>query len=102
MWNRCLILLVLSLLVSPLSWGWQAHATERIDFRTQVAPILQQHCLRCHSDGKSSGALSLTNGTSLVEQNLVAPGKPDQSRLIEVLLRQQWANAPRCQKKGRL
>ena len=85
MWNRCLILLVLSLLNSLLSRGWQAHAAERIDFRTQVAPILQQHCLRCHSDGKSSGELSLTNGMSLVEQDLVSPGKPDQSRLIEVL-----------------
>lgn len=85
MWNRCLFLFVMSLLNSPLFWDGHLQATERVDFRTQVAPILQQNCLRCHSDGKASGELSLATGTNLVEQELVVPGNPDQSRLIEVI-----------------
>jgi len=29
-------------------------------FETQVAPILSQHCLECHSDGKTEGGLNLS------------------------------------------
>ncbi|MEE3370960.1 MAG: PSD1 and planctomycete cytochrome C domain-containing protein [Planctomycetota bacterium] len=100
MWNRCLILLNIALLHSPLCCHWQLHATEQIDFRTQVAPILQQHCLRCHSDGKSSGELSLTTGANLAEQQLVVPGKPDQSRLIEVITPAAAGKRPEMPQEG--
>ena len=33
--------------------------TEPVDFRKDVAPILEQHCLRCHDDVQQKGDLSL-------------------------------------------
>ena len=85
MWNRGSFLFVLFLMNCLLFWNWQLQAAEPIDFRSQVAPILQQHCLRCHNPGKTNGKLSLATATHLVDLELVVPGMPDQSRLIEVI-----------------
>ena len=36
-----------------------ARAADEADFRTQVAPILEQNCLRCHGKKSQRGGLSL-------------------------------------------
>jgi len=47
------------------------------DFKTQIAPILQQHCLSCHSAGK----VNLTSREAMISSKVLNPGKPDRSSL---------------------
>lgn len=45
------------------------------DFTTQVAPLLQEHCLSCHSAGK----VNFTSRQAMIESKVLNPGKPDRS-----------------------
>jgi hypothetical protein len=60
-----------------------------VSFRDRVAPILRQHCVRCHQGSKPKGGLDLTSAKGLAAgaegNRVVVPGKPDDSRLIEVV-----------------
>ncbi len=56
-----------------------------IDFASQIAPILQQHCVRCHSDDNAKGGLSLATFADLETQSLIDVADPDASRLIELV-----------------
>ena len=50
------------LLVAAVSLGLadqRLRATEEEFFTKQIAPILEQHCLRCHSKKSQRGGLSL-------------------------------------------
>jgi hypothetical protein len=64
------------------------HADER-SFRDHVAPLLLRHCLRCHQGKKPKGGLDLSSAKGLAAgaegSPIVVPGKPDESRLIEVV-----------------
>lgn len=59
-------------------------------FQQAVAPAFQASCVKCHSDSKARGGLSLSSATGLKKGGengpVVEPGKPDESRLLEVLL----------------
>jgi WD40 repeat protein len=54
-----------------------------------VAPILQKNCLACHSSAAKMGGLVMENFDALMKGGahgaVIVPGKPDQSRLIEML-----------------
>lgn len=63
-------------------------AENRVDFRNQIAPIFQQHCLRCHSPGKDKGDLSLATLEDLKANEYVIAGDPDGSSLIELVTSQ--------------
>ena len=67
-----------------------ARAAQQL-FVTEVKPILQQHCLRCHSGGayalpdlsnRAAAFLPHPSGRAYI-----APGKPDESLLIEAVSR---------------
>ncbi|HEY7313212.1 MAG TPA: DUF1553 domain-containing protein [Gemmataceae bacterium] len=66
-----------------------ARAADEADFRTQVAPILEQNCLRCHGKKSPRGGLSLMTAASLAAGGdsgpVVVAGKPDESLLIEMV-----------------
>jgi cytochrome c len=72
-----------------LSIGQALVHGEDHSFREHVAPILTRHCLRCHEGNHAKGGLDLSTAKGLnagAEGNpVVAPGKPDDSRLIEVV-----------------
>lgn len=60
-----------------------------VSFQKHIQPVLNQRCAlsACHEDGARAGNLSLTswaNATS--DYNIVFPGKPENSRLYQVLL----------------
>ncbi|HXY36383.1 MAG TPA: PSD1 and planctomycete cytochrome C domain-containing protein [Planctomycetaceae bacterium] len=59
------------------------------DFRSRVVPVLKQHCVRCHQGPKPKGSLDLTSAKGLAAgadgAPVVVPGKPRESRLIEVV-----------------
>ena len=58
-------------------------------FRTQVRPILKQHCLRCHSGPEAKGDVDLSSAGNVIQGRgegwIVVPGKPDESQLLDVV-----------------
>ena len=57
----------------------------RVDFAHDVVPILKKHCLECHGGAESKGGFSLNTRQLLLDAQVVVPGEPDQSYLIELL-----------------
>lgn len=68
-----------------LSLGELAAGDEPVDFATQVAPLFEQHCLRCHSPGNKKGDVSLATFADLKSNEYVVPGDPDGSYLLELV-----------------
>jgi len=68
-------------LVTP---QWAA-AADSVDFRRHVAPLLETHCLGCHSENIAKGELSLASRDLLFENGYVLPGDPDGSYLLELI-----------------
>jgi hypothetical protein len=56
-----------------------------VDFEREVAPILEQHCIRCHRPDNKQGDLSLATFEDLETQSHVTPGKPAESYLLDVV-----------------
>lgn len=54
------------------------------DFKKDVAPILEQQCLPCHSATKAAGGLAITSRKALLDTRAVVPGKPDDSPLYQL------------------
>ncbi len=65
-----------------------AAADAPIDFSKQIAPIFQQHCVRCHSPGVEKGDFSLATSEDLDANEYVVVGDTDGSYLIELVTSQ--------------
>lgn len=69
----------------------RASASDEQDrlFRQEIAPIVQKRCLRCHQGKEPKGDVDLSRAEQVIDGRgdgwVVVPGKPDESRLIEVL-----------------
>ena len=90
---RCL------LVCFALSQTSHLRAAETVDFATDIAPILQQHCLRCHSDENDKGDLSLSTNQHVFENEYVIPGDAAASPLID-LVTSTDGEPPEMPKKG--
>lgn len=81
--------LLLSILGIVLFGG---HFFERkIDFSTQVKPILNQRCITCHGGVKQSGELSMMTREDLLKagesgKQAIIPGNPDKSEFYRRLV----------------
>jgi hypothetical protein len=63
-----------------------ALAEEKIDFATQIQPLLVQHCGKCHGVDKAQGKMRLHTAEAIQEKlaaeaKLLVPGKPEESEL---------------------
>jgi len=60
-------------------------------FENKVRPLLVEHCLRCHGDKKQQGQLRLDTAVGVAAgadgEAVIAPGKPDDSKLIHSVRR---------------
>ncbi len=65
-------------------------ADEPVDFGNQIAPIFEQHCVRCHSSGVAKGGFSLATSEDLEANEFVA-GDASRSDLIELVTSQDGA-----------
>lgn len=65
-----------------------AGSATRISFEKQIAPLLETHCIRCHSPNNRKGELSLETIVDLKENGYIAPGDPAGSYLIDVVTSQ--------------
>ncbi|HEY7329893.1 MAG TPA: PSD1 and planctomycete cytochrome C domain-containing protein [Gemmataceae bacterium] len=80
-------------LAALCSWmalaGSLAQAADETFFRRQVAPLLEQHCLRCHDQKLRRGGLSLATAADLAAGGdsgpTVVSGKPSESLLLSMV-----------------
>ena len=60
------------------------------DFAHQVAPVLREHCAKCHMGDAKKGGFSMNTRESLLAGSengaIVEPGKADESILLESVL----------------
>ena len=56
-----------------------------VDFAHEVVPILEKHCVECHGGEKSKGGLSMNTRALLLEADVLEPGAPEKSLMIELL-----------------
>ena len=88
---QCLMsrLQIISPLICLVLWGTCAVRGDDAQFRDQVAPILEQHCLRCHDGTKPKGGLALGEPKHLLAGGESGPaivaGKPAESLLLEYI-----------------
>jgi formylglycine-generating enzyme required for sulfatase activity len=61
-------------------------ALPAVDFRRDIAPILEQRCMQCHYAGTSSNNLRLTGRKELLGTRTVVPGQPKKSFFYNCLL----------------
>lgn len=73
------------MLASILCFRGDSRAEATVDFQRDVAPILERHCLHCHSDNISKGDLSLSTINGLMENGYLEAGRPDASHLVDLI-----------------
>jgi len=93
--RRSFLLFALSLAataaaLTPLAAHAQPSAAEQETFFEQkVRPLLVRHCTECHGDKKQEGDVRLDSGVAVRRPTSsgapVVPGKPDESRLLQVI-----------------
>ena len=96
------VLAAVPLFVWMLLCGWPGAgraAETAVDFGRDVAPILQQHCVRCHHPENRKGEISLSTVADLRENSHVVAGKPDDSDLL-TLVTSQGGQPPKMPKEG--
>ncbi|WP_298869337.1 DUF1553 domain-containing protein [uncultured Gimesia sp.] len=79
----CLLLVALSILLS--SAGKTAESKPKVDFEKEIAPLIVEHCIRCHNPGNEKGELSLASIEALTEKSFLTPGKPSESYLLDLI-----------------
>jgi hypothetical protein len=67
----------------------RAEAQERVDFDTQIRPILQTKCVKCHARGKVRGGLSLETRQAILKGGESGPaavtGSGHESLLVQLV-----------------
>lgn len=66
-----------------------ANAPARLDFVTQVRPLLENRCINCHHAGALMGHLNLETRAKAFSERpggpVIIPGDPEASRFYQVL-----------------
>ncbi|MFN6269043.1 MAG: PSD1 and planctomycete cytochrome C domain-containing protein [Akkermansiaceae bacterium] len=56
-----------------------------VDFAHEVVPLINKHCIECHTGDKAKGGLSMDTKALLLEADVIELGKPEKSLMIEVV-----------------
>jgi formylglycine-generating enzyme required for sulfatase activity len=59
---------------------------KKIDFKRDIAPILEQRCFECHYPGTSSSGVQLKSRKEVVASGNIVPGKPLKSFFYNCML----------------
>ena len=83
---------------------WPAAADDRVDFASEIAPILSRHCLTCHNRERTEGRLSLVSLADLARpktpKNVVVASDPDSSLLIQMVSSSALGERPEMPREG--
>ena len=91
---RFVVLLVLSILV-----GGYSCADDPINFQSEIAPILRDHCLRCHNDETREGDISLVDSRDLFSNEWIGSDDPSENHFLELVVSDD--GPPRMPKEGK-
>ncbi|MDC0935000.1 hypothetical protein OAS39_01845 [Pirellulales bacterium] len=86
--NHAMFSSALILAVSGASIAAAADAADKVDFATQIQPLLLENCAKCHGEKKKLGKLQLHTPDAIKsfhEEELLVAGKPDDSELYQRL-----------------
>ncbi len=78
-----------------------ADRANAVDFARDVAPIFQEHCVRCHQPGIRKGELSLATAGDLLVGEQVVPGQPEASGLLDLVTPAAERERPAMPKEGK-
>ncbi len=98
MWHNCSRLVVGALALSLFALGVQG--AEPVKFERDVAPILVHHCVRCHRPESKKGDVSLVTVADVTAAEVVVPGQPEESTLLEVVGSSAKGDKPKMPKEG--
>lgn len=76
---------------------WPDRVPREIDFRAHVRPLLVINCTECHNSQDAAKYKGLNLQTKAEAMKVIKPGDPDNSLLIQMLLKDpshQWAMPP--------
>ena len=75
-----------------------ADGTETVSFKNDIAPMLVNICMGCHSGNNPRGGYNMTTFEQLLTDgdtgNTIVPGKPDESYIVDLVLRQDPLKMP--------
>jgi hypothetical protein len=75
-----------------------ANGSETVSFKNDVAPWLVNICMGCHSGNNPRGKFGFTTFEQLLQGgptgNTIVPGKPDESYIVDLVLRQEPLKMP--------
>ncbi len=75
-----------------------ADGSETVSFKDDIAPVLVNICMGCHSGKTPRGKYGFTTFEQFLQGgptgNTIVPGKPDESYLIDLVLRQEPLKMP--------
>ncbi|PQO41323.1 DUF1553 domain-containing protein [Blastopirellula marina] len=83
---RPVLFTTLVFLSLPASVLPAAENTKPVNFEQEIAPLLSQRCVSCHSPNIKKGELSLATPDDLLNNGFVVPGDPAGSYLLEVVV----------------
>jgi WD40 repeat protein len=82
------VVLAVSLLVA-----FPARAADSVDYESQIQPILTRYCVGCHGESGGESDVSLASLKSVSsgypKGPLIAPGDPDNSKILQLMLGQE-------------
>ncbi|MEY2727538.1 MAG: hypothetical protein RLZZ458_3405 [Planctomycetota bacterium] len=83
-----------------------ATGTETVSFKKDVAPWMVNICIGCHSGNNPRGDYKFTTFEELLQGgptgNTIVPGKPDESYIVDLVLRQEPLKMPAGQAQLKL
>jgi hypothetical protein len=70
--------------------GSMVHAMAAVDFSSDVQPVFEQHCLKCHGPDKQKGTFRLDRRSAMLKggesgEPAIVPGKPEASFLLKLV-----------------
>ncbi len=84
--HRCQRGLALAIAATLLTLCGNVLADEKLRFfETEIRPLLETHCLECHRGSDPKGGLTLEHRDGWTDAGVILPGRPDASRIIEVI-----------------
>lgn len=91
-WTLLALALGLSTLAAALRAGEEQPPTREAFFEAKIRPVLAGTCFTCHNDRDASGGLRVDSREALLKGGesgqAITPGRPDESRLLRAIERQ--------------
>ena len=73
---------IIGVLLACLLFTNVSSAADRVDYLTQIKPLLTEKCYSCHGRLKQESDLRLETRSLMIDSDVIVPGKPVESELL--------------------